>query len=84
MCCHFNIKDFFLLKYCTEVLLIISKILRNSVTVTSLLSWMAPFPISAVSRMCCHGNMNSPILLKFGTKVELSISNKIVLGLIEK
>ena len=50
----------------------------------SLLSWMAPFLISAVSRMCCHGNMNNLILLKFGTKVRLSISNKIVLRLFEK
>ena len=39
--------------------------LRNNVTLTSLLSWMAPFRISAVSRMCCHGNMNNPILLNF-------------------
>ena len=42
-----------------------------------IISWMAPFRISAVSRMCCHGNMNNPILLKFSTKVQLSISNKI-------
>ena len=75
MCCHFNIKHFFLLKVCTEVLLIISKNmskfckdwLRNNVTVTLLLSWMAPFYMSTASRMCCHGNMNNPILLKFGT-----------------
>ena len=51
--------------------------LRNNVTVKSLLSWMAPFRISAVSRMCCHGNMNNPILLKFATKVQLDIFNKI-------
>ena len=38
---------------------------------------MAPFHISAVSRMCFHGNMNNPILLKFGTKVYPSIFNKI-------
>ena len=43
---------------------------------TSLLSWMAPFPIRTVSRMSCHRNMNNTILLKFGTKVQLSISNK--------
>ena len=85
MCCHFNIKHFFLLKFCTEVLLIISKNtskfckdwLRNNVTVRSLLSWMVPFRISAVSRMCCHGNMNNPILLKFSTEVQLSVCNKI-------
>ena len=44
---------------------------------TSLLSWMAPFCITVVSRMCCHGNVNTPIWLKFGTKVQHSMSNKI-------
>ena len=44
---------------------------------TSLLSWMGWFCISADSKMCCHGNINSPILLKFATKIKLSISNKI-------
>ena len=85
MCCHDNMKHCILLKFCTETLIIICKHsskffedwLRNSVTVTSLLSWMGWFCISANSKMCCHGNINSPILLKFGTKIQRSISNKI-------
>ena len=48
MCCHGNMKDCILIKFCIEVLIIISKhrskfcadLLRNSVTVTLLLSWM--------------------------------------------
>ena len=85
MCCHGNMKHCILLKFCTEVLIIISKDtskfcedwVRNSVTVTSLLRWMGWFRTSADSKMCFHGNINSPILLKFGTKIQLSISNKI-------
>ena len=85
MCCHGNIKHCILLKFCTEVLMIISKNsskfcedwLRNNVTVTSLLSWMAWFRKRADSRICYHGNINNPILLKFGTKMQVSISNKI-------
>ena len=95
MCCHGNMKHCILLKFCTEVLIIIYKHsskfcedwLRHSVTVTSLLSWMGWFCISANLEMCCHGNINSPILLKFGTKIQRSISNKItkfLLRLIEK
>ena len=85
MCCYGNMKHCILLKFCTEVLIIISKYsskfcegwLRNSVTVTSLLSWMGRFCISANAKMCCHGNINSTILLKFGIKIQHSISNKI-------
>ena len=84
MYCHGNMKHCILLKFCTEVLIIISKDsskfckdwLRKSVTVTSLLSWMSWFRISADSKICCHGNINSLISLKFGTKMQLSISNK--------
>ena len=73
---------FFLLKFCTEVLLIISnKILQRLIEkqchIDVITKLDAPFRISAVSRTCCHGNMNNPILLKFGIKVQLSISNKI-------
>ena len=85
MCCYGNVKHFFLLKFCTEASLIISKNtskvykdgLRNNVTVTSLLSWMTPFRISAVSRLCCLENMNNQIFLKLATKVQLSISDKV-------
>ena len=85
MYCHGNINHFFLQKFCAEILLIISKNtlkfckdwLRNNVTVTSLLSWLAPLRISAVSEMWCHGNMNNLILLIFSTKVQFGISNKI-------
>ena len=70
MCCHFNIKHFFLLKFCTDWL-------RDNVTVMLSMSWVVPFRKSAVSRVCCHGNMNTPFLLKFGTKVQLGTSNKI-------
>ena len=88
MCCYGNVKHFILLKFCTEILLIIAENkskfcddwLRNNVTVTSLLIWMAWFYINAVLRMCCMKNL---ILLKFSTKVQLSIS-KIVLRLTEK
>ena len=84
MCCHGNIKHCILLKFCTEVLIIISKDiskfcedwLRNSVTVTSLLSSMGWLSISADSKMCCRENIKSPILLKFSTKIQRSISNK--------
>ena len=87
MCCHGNMKHCILLQFCTEVLIIVfkdsSKLcedwLRNSVTVTSLLSWMGWFCIIADSKMCCHGNINSSILLSFRTKIQLSISNKITI-----
>ena len=87
MCCNRNMKHCILLKFCTEVLIIISKHsskfcedwLRNSVTVMSLLSWMGWFRISANSKMCCHENINSSILLKFGTKKQRGISNKITI-----
>ena len=45
--------------------------------VTSLLSWMAPFRISAVSRKCCHGNVKNPILFKFGTTIQLVFLTKL-------
>ena len=80
------------LKFCTKVLFTISKntskfcIRLIEKQCHSDVSWMAPFHISAVLRICCHRNMNmnTPILFKFDTKVQLSISNKIVLRLIEK
>ena len=87
MCCHGNMKHCILLKFCTEALIILSKHsskfckdwLRNSVTVTSLLSWMGWFRISANSKMRRHENINSPILFKFGTKIQRGISNKITI-----
>ena len=84
-------KHFILLKFFTKVLIIISKNsskfcedrFRNNVTVTSLLSWMTSFHISADSRMCCHGNINSTILLKFGRNIQLSISNEITENIVQ-
>ena len=84
MCCHGNIKHFFLLKFCTEVpLQKFVKIDEKQCHSGVILSWMAPFRISAVTSMCCHGNMSNQILLKFGTKVRLSISNKIAITVLE-
>ena len=73
ICCNGNIKHCILLKFCTEVLIIIFKHsskfcqdwLRNSVTVTSLLSWIGWFRISANSKMCRHGNINNLIYSNF-------------------